>query len=179
MVVSFSALSPSGRVSWFSLWAIAFPFNDGMWRGSFIGDKITPARIPSGSDGEESACHVGDQSLIPGSERSPGEGNGYPLQYSWLENSMDRGAWWVRLWGQKVSDTTELLSIHIWFCRIYEAWYQVHEFLDFGNKSYGCLMIVLDDVHTGPSKEPVILEQFFLNFQVHADHLGILVKCRF
>ena len=37
-------------------------------------------------------------------------------------------------------------------------------------------MIVLDDVHTGPSKEPVILEQFFLNFQVHADHLGILVK---
>ena len=92
---------------------------------------------------------------------------------------MDRGAWWVSLWGQKVSDTTELLSIHIRFCRIYEAWYQVHEFLDFGNKSYGCLMIVLDDVHTGPSKEPVILEQFFLNFQVHADHLGILVKCRF
>jgi len=76
-----------------------------MWRGSFIGDKITPARLPSGSDGEESACHVGDQSLISGSERSPGEGNGYPLQYSCLENSMDRGAWWVTLHGVAKSGT--------------------------------------------------------------------------
>ena len=41
------------------------------------------------SDGKESACNAGDPSLIPGSGRSPGEGNGFPLQYSCLENSMD------------------------------------------------------------------------------------------
>ena len=46
-----------------------------------------------GSDGEESACSVGDLGSIPGLGRSPGEGHGYPLQYSCLENSMDRGAW--------------------------------------------------------------------------------------
>ena len=45
-----------------------------------------------GSGGKESACHAGDLGLICGSERSPGEGNGNPLQYSCLENSMDRGA---------------------------------------------------------------------------------------
>ena len=46
-----------------------------------------------GSDGKESAYNVGDLALIPGSGRSPGEGNGYLLQHSCLENSMDRGAW--------------------------------------------------------------------------------------
>ena len=46
-----------------------------------------------GSDGKESACNAGDLSLIPGLGRSPGEGNGCPLQYSCLDNSMDRGAW--------------------------------------------------------------------------------------
>ena len=49
--------------------------------------------FPGGSDGKESACNVGDLSLIPGSERYPGEGNGNPLQCSCLENSMDRRAW--------------------------------------------------------------------------------------
>ena len=48
-----------------------------------------------GLDGKESACNAGDLGSIPGSERSPGEGNGYPLQYSCLENPMDRGAWWA------------------------------------------------------------------------------------
>ena len=50
---------------------------------------------PGGSNGKESACNAGDPSLIPGLGRSPGEGNGNPLQYSCLENSKDRGAWWV------------------------------------------------------------------------------------
>jgi len=45
-----------------------------------------------GSDGKASACNAGDPSLIPGSGRAPGEGNGNPLQYSCLENSRDRGA---------------------------------------------------------------------------------------
>ena len=46
--------------------------------------------FPGGSDGKESAYNAGDPGLIPGSGRSPGEGNGYPLQYSCLENPMDR-----------------------------------------------------------------------------------------
>ena len=49
--------------------------------------------ITRGSDGEASAYNVGDLGLIPVSGRSPGEGNGTPLQYSCLENPMDRGAW--------------------------------------------------------------------------------------
>ena len=49
--------------------------------------------FPSGSDDKESACDTGDPGSIPGWGRSPGERNVYPLQYSWLENSMDRGAW--------------------------------------------------------------------------------------
>ena len=55
--------------------------------------------FPGGSDGKESACNAGDPSLIPGSGRSPGEGNGNPLQYSCLENPMDRGAWWATVHG--------------------------------------------------------------------------------
>ena len=53
------------------------------------------------------AGHAGDASLILGSGRSPGEGNGNPLQYSCLENFMDRGAWWVIVHGVTESDTTE------------------------------------------------------------------------
>ena len=49
--------------------------------------------FPGGSDRKASVYNVGDQGLIPGSGRSPGEGNGNPLQYSCLENPMDGGAW--------------------------------------------------------------------------------------
>ena len=49
--------------------------------------------FPGGSDGKASACNAGDLGSIPGLGRSPGEGNGNPLQYSCLENSIDRGAW--------------------------------------------------------------------------------------
>ena len=51
--------------------------------------------FPSGSDGKESACNAADLGSIPGSGRSPGEGNDYPFLYSCLENPMDRGAWWA------------------------------------------------------------------------------------
>ena len=54
---------------------------------------------------QETTCSRGDQSSIPGSERSPGEGNGNPLQYSCLENSMDRGAWWAAVHGVMKSRT--------------------------------------------------------------------------
>ena len=57
--------------------------------------------FPGGSDGKESACHAGDLGLIPGLGRSPGEGNGYPFQYSCLENSMDRGAWRATVHGSQ------------------------------------------------------------------------------
>ena len=53
----------------------------------------------------ESACNVGHPSSIPGSGRSAGEGNGHPLQYSCLENSMDRGAWWATVHGVTKSQT--------------------------------------------------------------------------
>ena len=49
--------------------------------------------FPGGSDVTKSAWNAGDLGSIPGSGRSPGEGNGNPLQYPCLENSMDRGAW--------------------------------------------------------------------------------------
>ena len=61
-----------------------------------------------GSDGKESACRGGDPGSIPGLGRSLGEGNGNPLQYSCLENSMDSGAWRVTIHrGHKESDTME------------------------------------------------------------------------
>ena len=59
----------------------------------------------SGSYGKESACNAGDPSSIPWSRRSPGEGNGKPLQYSCLENSMDRGAWQATVHGVAKSQT--------------------------------------------------------------------------
>jgi len=52
-----------------------------------------------GSDGKASACNAGDPGSIPRLGRSPGEGNGNPLQYSCLENSMDGGAWWATVPG--------------------------------------------------------------------------------
>ena len=49
--------------------------------------------FPGGSDGKEFACNAREQGSVPGSEISPAEGNGNPLQYSCLDNLMDRGAW--------------------------------------------------------------------------------------
>ena len=61
--------------------------------------------FPGSSDGKESACNAGDPDSISGSERSSGEGNGYPLEYSSLENSMDRGAWQATVHGVAKSRT--------------------------------------------------------------------------
>ena len=61
--------------------------------------------FPPGSDGKESACNAGDLCSIPGSGRSPGEGNGNLLQDSCLKNSMDRGAWWATVHGITKSQT--------------------------------------------------------------------------
>ena len=71
--------------------------------------------FPGGSDSKESACNAGDTGLIPESGISSGEGNGNSLQYSCLENPMDRGAWWATVQLPKESDMIELktLSLHL------------------------------------------------------------------
>ena len=70
--------------------------------------------FPDGSDGKESTCSVGDPGSIPGSGRSPGEGNDNPLQCSCLENPMNRGSLvGYSPWGHKESDTTEWLRLSL------------------------------------------------------------------
>ena len=63
--------------------------------------------FPGGSDSKESACNVEDLALISGSGGYSGEGNGYPLQYSCLENSMARGTWWASVHGVAKSQTPQ------------------------------------------------------------------------
>ena len=63
--------------------------------------------------GKESACNAGDLGSIPGSGRSPGEGRGNPLQYSYLENPRDRGAWWATVEGDHTEfDITDRQGTH-------------------------------------------------------------------
>jgi len=85
---------------WFDSWVGKIP-----WRRD---RPPTPVFLDfsCGSAGKESACNVGDLGLIPGLGRSPGEGKGYPLQYSGLENPMESP------WGRKELDTTEQLSAY-------------------------------------------------------------------
>ena len=70
--------------------------------------------VPGGLDDKESACNEGHLGLIPGSGRSPGEGNGNPLQYSCLENPVDGGAWRATVHGVAELDTTEWLHFSFW-----------------------------------------------------------------
>ena len=74
-----------------------------------MANQVRSLYFPGSSDGKDPACNVGELGLIPGLERSPGEGNGNPLQYSGLENPMDRGAWQATYspWGHEESDTPE------------------------------------------------------------------------
>ena len=65
--------------------------------------------------GKESACNVEDLGSIPGLGTSPGKGNGYSLQHSCLENSMDRGAWWATVYGVKKS-WTQLSDFYFTSC---------------------------------------------------------------
>ena len=70
-----------------------------------MGDFPGWGDFPGGKDGKVSACNVGDLGSIPGSGRSPGKGNGNPLQYSCLENPMDGGAWLATIHGVAKSQT--------------------------------------------------------------------------
>ena len=80
---------------------------------------LPPRGFPGGSDGKESACSAGDMASIPRLGRSPGEGNGYPLQYSCLENSMPgefhrlRSLLGCSPWGHKELDMTEPLTLSL------------------------------------------------------------------
>ena len=73
--------------------------------------KYNITGFPGDSDGEESACNVGDLGSIPGSGRFPGEGNGYPLQYSCLGIHGQRSLAGYSPWDHKESDTTEQLTV--------------------------------------------------------------------
>ena len=77
--------------------------------------------FPGGSDGKASAYKTGDLGSVPGSGRSPGEGNGNPLQYSCLENSKDgRSLVGYSPWCRKKSDTTEQLHIYIYLSMLFD-----------------------------------------------------------
>ena len=75
--------------------------------------------FPGGSDSKESTCKVGDLGSIPGLGRSLGEGNSYPLQYSGLENSMDKGALWAIIHGVSKSRTYLAISLITTYIPIY------------------------------------------------------------
>ena len=80
--------------------------------------------FPGGSEVKASACNMGDPGSIPGSGRSPGEGNGNPLQYSCLENSMDRGAWWATVHGVAKS-RTRLSDLTFTFTFFLKGYYKI------------------------------------------------------
>ena len=89
-------ICPSISAFYWKASALAASF--GARRDSFRG-------FPGGSEVKASACNVGDLGLIPGSGRSPGEGNSNLLQYSCLENPKDGGAWWATVHGVAKSQT--------------------------------------------------------------------------
>ena len=81
------------------------------WFSQVAVTKYSGLGFPGGSEVKASASNAGDLGSIPGSGRSPGEGNGNPLQYSCLENPMDIEG--DSPWGRKESDTTEQLHLHL------------------------------------------------------------------
>ena len=100
-----------GRASW--AWWGAFWFLSSSMSLRPPTHPLGLALPSAGSAGQESSCNMGHLGLIPGLRQSPGEGNGYPLQYSGLENSMDCIVHVYSPWGCKESDTTAQLSISL------------------------------------------------------------------
>ncbi|CAN0062147.1 unnamed protein product [Rangifer tarandus platyrhynchus] len=96
------------------LWLQAPPCPRGTCERSPRGSNNFVQGFPSGSDDKESACRAGDPGSIPGSGRSPGEGNDYPLQYSCLENPHEqRSLVGYSPWDHKESNRTERLSLSL------------------------------------------------------------------
>ena len=89
-------------------WIQSLGWENPLEKGKVTHSSILAWIIPwtiRGSEGKEPTCSAGDPGSIPGSGGSSGEGNGNPLQYSCLENSMDRGAWWATVHGVTKSQT--------------------------------------------------------------------------
>ena len=85
-----------------------------MYKWTCLQKAVLSWGLPCGSDGKESACSAGDLHLIPGWEKSPGEGNGSPLQYSFLEGSKDRRTWHAIVHEvTKELDVTERLTLSL------------------------------------------------------------------
>ena len=84
------------RIRWPKYWSFSFSISPSSEYLALISFRMG---FPGSSPGKESACNAGDPSSVPELGRSPGEINSYPLQYSCLENSMDRGAWQVTIHG--------------------------------------------------------------------------------
>ena len=87
---------------WIKMWSISIPVF--IYLYLYLGNGMG---FPGGSDGKESAGDAGDLSLISGSRKLRGGGNGNPFQYACLENPMDRGARLATIYGVTESDTTE------------------------------------------------------------------------
>ena len=95
---------------------------------SFLGVLTVTGGSEFWASGKESACNAGDAGLIPGSGRSPGGGHGYPLQYSCLENPMDRRAWQATVhrvansWTQLRRPSMLSWGFMPWACKILVPW---------------------------------------------------------
>ena len=100
-------------------WVAMIIINKIIIKTIFLGLNCNLVLGSGGSDGKESACNAGHQGSIPGSGRSHGEGNGYPLQYSCLENSMDRGAWQATV-HRVTKSQTQLSNLHFHFHGLYD-----------------------------------------------------------
>ena len=104
---------------WFPWEVVSFPPNP-QWNrtpNSVFVQHSLYCLFPGGSEDKASACNAGDLGSIPGLGRSPREGNGNPLQYSCLENPMDRGAWWAT--AHTVAKSRTRLSDFTSYCLLY------------------------------------------------------------
>ena len=110
-VCATSRSSGSDLQSCLSLASLPFDLDSSL---SFYPTTSALLGFPGGSEGKASACNVGDSGSIPGSGRSPGGGNGHPLQHSFLENPMDGGAWWTTVHRVTKSQTqlSDFTSLH-------------------------------------------------------------------
>ena len=104
--------APTGSFFIYSKSLLKFSlYSSSQGQGASFDHSLNSLDFPGGSDSKESACNAGDLGSFPGLGRSSGEENSYPLQYSGLENSIDRGSWWAIVHG--VTKTTDRISLHL------------------------------------------------------------------